>query len=122
VKRAKRPRNFSPLDLFLERLTCSFVRHVPRLFGLTRPTVAAFTNERVENMMANDLSGPVALTDAELDMVAAGQQTGLINLFDTLSHNNVQVAVPVNAAVAANILGGGAAAGAVQHPGRQTIG
>jgi hypothetical protein len=73
--------------------------------------------------MASDPSVPVELTDAELDMVAAGQlQNGLINLFDVASHNNVQVAVPVNAAVAANVLGGGAAAGAVQHPGRQVIG
>jgi hypothetical protein len=51
------------------------------------------------------------LTDAELDVVSAG---ALINLFDVASHNNIQVAVPVNAAVAANVLGGGAAAGAVQ--------
>jgi len=71
--------------------------------------------------MVAEFKTPVELTDAEIDAVAGGQpgQSGLINLFDVASHNNVQVAVPVNAAVAANVLGGGAAAGALQ-PGRIT--
>ena len=62
--------------------------------------------------MADKLLAPIELTDSELDHVAAGQlQSGLINVFanDVLSHNNVQVAVPVNAAVAASVLSGGGA-------------
>ena len=46
---------------------------------------------------------PVELTGAELDAVAGGQQSGLVNV----DVGNVQVAVPVTAAVdlAANVLG-----------------
>jgi hypothetical protein len=61
---------------------------------------------------------PVQMTEKQLDDVAAG----LVNVFLVdvvdIERNNVQVAVPVNAAVAAGILGI-AGAGAVQHPGRQ---
>jgi hypothetical protein len=60
--------------------------------------------------------GPVQMTEAELDNVTAG----LIDVYviDVLNNNQVQVAVPVNAAVAAGVLGN-AVAGAVQRPGRQ---
>lgn len=49
------------------------------------------------------LSAPVELTAAELDAVAGGQQSGLVNV----DVGNVQVAVPVTAAVdvVANVLG-----------------
>ena len=61
---------------------------------------------------------PVQMSDAQLDNVSAG---ALINAFvvDVVDVRNVDVdvAIPVNAAIAANVLGGGAAAGAVQ-PGR----
>jgi hypothetical protein len=72
--------------------------------------------------MTDHLPVPVELTDAQLEAVGAGQlQSGLINVFanDVLSHNNVQVAVPVNASVAANVLSSGSTATAVsqQHPG-----
>jgi hypothetical protein len=59
---------------------------------------------------------PVQLTNEQMDGVRAG---ALIYLRVVADVNNNNVAVPVNAAVAANVLGGGAAAGAVQRPGRQ---
>ena len=59
------------------------------------------------------------MSDAQLDKVSAG---ALLDVFlvDVVDVRNVDVAVaiPVNAAVAANVLGGGAAAGALQQPGR----
>jgi hypothetical protein len=61
---------------------------------------------------------PVQMSEAQLDNVSAG---ALINavLVDVVEVRDIDidVAIPVNAAVAANVLGGGAAAGAVQ-PGR----
>ena len=46
--------------------------------------------------MSEALRSPIELTGSELDTVAAGQQTGLINVSanDVLSNNNVQVAPP----------------------------
>jgi hypothetical protein len=76
------------------------------IFGLTAST-----------SFAGELSGPVELTDAQMDAVNAG---ALINavLVDVVDVRNVQVAIPVNAAVAAGILGAAGAA-ALQQPGRQ---
>jgi len=66
---------------------------------------------------------PMLMTDAQMDNVAAGLINvvliDLVDIDDTLRNNNVQVAVPINAAVAANVLGGGALAVAAQRPGRQ---
>ena len=63
-------------------------------------------------------NGPVQMTDAQMDNVVGG---ALINavLVDVVDVRNVQVAVPVNAAVAVGILGAAGAA-ALQQPGRQT--
>lgn len=59
------------------------------------------------------------MSDAQLDKVSAG---ALINAFvvDVVDVQNVDVAVavPVNAAVAANVLGGPTGAAALQQPGR----
>jgi hypothetical protein len=61
---------------------------------------------------------PAQMSEAELDQVTAG---ALINVFAVdvvdVNNNTVKVAIPVNAAVAANILGSNAAAFASQ-PGR----
>jgi hypothetical protein len=67
--------------------------------------------------MEKQLREMVELNDAELDAVAAG---ALINavLVDVVDVQDVNVAVPVNAAVAAGILGTAGAA-AFQQPGRQ---
>jgi len=62
---------------------------------------------------------PVQLTDQQMDNVNAGALICCIVLRDVVDVNNNNVAVPVNAAVAANILGGGAVAGALQRPGNQ---
>jgi hypothetical protein len=61
---------------------------------------------------------PVALTETQMDNVTAG----LVDVFlvDVVDVSNVQAAIPVNAAVAAGVLGD-AVAGAVQHPGRQDL-
>ena len=77
------------------------------VLGLAAP--AAFAGE------------PVTLTDTQMDIVKAGQACSVlscIQLKDTVDVNNNNIAVPVNAAVAAGILGG-AGALAVQRPGRQ---
>jgi hypothetical protein len=61
---------------------------------------------------------PVALTETQMDNVTAG----LINVFLVdvvdIERNQVQVAIPVNAAVGIGVLGGGVT-DAVQRPGRQ---
>ena len=59
-------------------------------------------------------TGPVQMTDAQMDNVVAGALVNLL-VIDAVdvNNNNVQVAVPVNAAVAVGILGAGAA-GATQ--------
>lgn len=59
---------------------------------------------------------PVPLTEAQMDNVTGG---ALINavVVDVVDVRNVQVAVPVNAAVAVGILGAAGAA-ALQQPGR----
>ena len=64
-------------------------------------------------------SGPVQMTDAQMDNVVAGALLNLL-VIDAVDINNntVQVAVPVNAAVAAGVLG---TAGAVAtQPGNIT--
>lgn len=62
---------------------------------------------------------PVAMTEAQMDKVTAGAllNVALIDVVD-VRDVNVQVAVPVNAAVAVGVLGG-AIGTAVQQPGRQ---
>ncbi|MFL6581874.1 MAG: hypothetical protein ACJ8G2_14115 [Burkholderiales bacterium] len=61
---------------------------------------------------------PVEMTDAQMDNVTGG---ALINVFlvdvADVNGNNIQVAIPVNAAVAAGVLGG--AIGTATQLGRQ---
>jgi hypothetical protein len=61
---------------------------------------------------------PVALTEAQMDNVSAGALLTVVDVVD-INNNQVQVAVPVNAAVAAGVLGT-AGTISVQHPGNQT--
>jgi hypothetical protein len=78
------------------------------VLGLAAP--AAFADE------------PVTLTDTQMDIVKAGATCSVlscITLSDTVDVNKNNISVPVNAAVAANILGGGALANANQRPGNQ---
>jgi len=70
-------------------------------------------------MTNTNIAAPVELADVEIDAVAGGAPGSLIYLRDVVDVNNNNIAVPVNAAVAANILGGGAAALGVQLPGSQ---
>ena len=63
--------------------------------------------------MSEDFKAPVELTDAELDAVVGGLiNVAVVDAVD-IEDNQVNVAVPVNAAVAAGILGL-AGAGAAQ--------
>ena len=66
-----------------------------------------------------DVRKPVAMSDAQMDQVTAGAllNVALVDVVD-VRDVNVQVAVPVNAAVAVGVLGG-AIGTAVQQPGRQ---
>ena len=94
--------------------------------GLATAGPAALAEQAEDQVVRNQDSKPqpVQMTEAQMDNVAAGALIDivlidLVDIDDTLRNNNVQVAVPVNAAVAANVLGGGALAGAAQRPGRQ---
>ena len=62
---------------------------------------------------------PVEMTDAQMDNVTGGALINaiLVDVVD-VNNNNVQVAIPVNAAVAIGILGAAGSA-ALQQPGRQ---
>lgn len=65
------------------------------------------------------------MTDAQMDKVTAGALVNavLVDVVDVNNNNilnNVQVAIPVNAAVAIGVLGGPVGAAALQRPGRQT--
>jgi hypothetical protein len=62
---------------------------------------------------------PVKMTNAQMDNVAGGALINavLVDVVD-VNNNNVQVAIPVNASVAAGILGTAGSA-ALQQPGRQ---
>lgn len=64
-------------------------------------------------------SKPVPMTDEQMDKVTAGAllNVALVDVVD-VRNVNVQVAIPVNAAVAIGVLGG-AVGTAVQRPGRQ---
>ena len=66
------------------------------------------------------LPGMIELTGAELDAVAAGALINavLVDVVD-VNNNDVNGAIPVNAAVAIAALGGAAGAAALQRPGRQ---
>ena len=63
----------------------------------------------------------VEMSDSQLDNVVGGALINavLVDVVD-VNNNNVQVAIPVNAAVAVGILGAAGAA-ALQQPGRQII-
>jgi hypothetical protein len=74
-----------------------------------------------DNAKQADKKAPKAtqMSDAQLDKVSAG---ALINAFVIdvvdIQNNTGAVAVPVNAAVAANVLGGPTGAASLQQPGR----
>jgi hypothetical protein len=65
---------------------------------------------------AGGVSGAVELTDAQMDAVNAGALVTVVDVVD-IENNQVQVAIPVNAAVAIAALGAVAGAVATQ-PGR----
>ena len=61
------------------------------------------------------------MSDAQLDRVTGGALINavVVDVVD-INNNKVAVAVPVNAAVAVNVLGGPTGAAALQQPGRIT--
>lgn len=80
---------------------------VPVLSALTLTAWASLASaEPSEQRDAQKRSAdarPLELTDAQMDNITAGQPSGLIVIDRTLNNNNVVVAVPVNANVAANV-------------------
>lgn len=80
---------------------------------------AAFAQTSTPTTSPQQERKPVAMTEAQMDKVTAGALLNL-TLVDVVDVRdvNVQVAVPVNAAVAVGVLGG-AVSGAAQNPGRQ---
>ena len=89
-------------------------------FGLATAGSAALA-EQTKEQVGKQASKPrpVQMSDAQMDKVAAGALINaiLVDVVD-VNNNNVQVAIPVNAAVAVGILGAAGAA-ALQQPGRQ---
>jgi len=68
-------------------------------------------------------AGPVQMSEAQLDMVAAGALINVIavdvvDVQNVLNNNKVAVQVPVNAAVAAGVLGNAGAIAFQGQPGR----
>jgi hypothetical protein len=84
-------------------------------------TVSGFAYAQPDSADTKRPTSRVEMSDAQLDKVVGGALVNaiLVDVVD-VNNNRVQVAVPVNAAVAAGILGN-AGAIAVQHPGRQVI-
>ena len=71
---------------------------------------AAFAEQDIKKQ---EQAAPIAMNDAQLEKVSAGLITLLVVDAVDVEDNQVQVAVPVNAAVAAGVLGA-AGAGAAQ--------
>ena len=84
----------------------------------TAAASSAFAQQPVPDQ-AQAAARPVAMTDEQMDKVTAGAliNVALVDVVD-VRDVNVQVAIPVNAAVAIGVLGG-AVGTAVQRPGRQ---
>jgi hypothetical protein len=65
-------------------------------------------------------SGPVVMTETQLDQVSAGAPLLVVDVSNVANNLDVNVVrnvdVNANVAAAANVLGGRAAAGAVQRP------
>jgi hypothetical protein len=88
-------------------------------FGLATAGSSALAGQAKDQVSKqNPKPQPVQMSDAQMDKVAGGALLNVL-LLDVVDVRNVSVdvAVPVNAAVAANVLGGTAIAGAAQ-PGR----
>ena len=84
-------------------------------------TVSGFAYAQPDSPQDKRATTRVEMSDAQMDKVVGGALVNaiLVDVVD-VNNNDVQVAVPVNAAVAAGILGN-AGAIAVQRPGRQII-
>jgi uncharacterized protein (DUF3084 family) len=80
---------------------------VPMLSALTLTGWGALAGaDPVDQKDARDSSAKaerIELTDTQMDGITAGQQSGLVNIDRVLNNNNVVVAIPVNANVAANV-------------------
>ena len=79
-------------------------------------STSAFAGQPAKEMQAQ---GPVPMTESQMDNVTGGALINaiLVDVVD-VNNNRVQVAIPVNAAVAIGILGAAGSA-ALQQPGRQ---
>lgn len=82
---------------------------------LTLSVGAYAVQSQQEAQQPQQVSGPVLMTDTELDAVAAGQLIEIRDVTVEVSRNNIALAVPVSAAVAAF---GSNAASVQTRPGR----
>lgn len=82
---------------------------------------AAFAEQQAKGPDTKAAPKAMKMSDAQLDNVTAGALINavVVDVVD-INNNNVAVAVPVNAAVAVNVLGGPTGAAALQQPGRIT--
>ena len=85
-------------------------------------STAALAGEETQKRTANvaAASGPVVMTESQLDQVSAGAPLLVVDVSNVANNLNAEVVknvdVNANVAAAANVLGGRAAAGAVQRP------
>lgn len=84
-------------------------------------TISGFAHAQPDSTETKQPTSRVEMSDSQLDKVVGGALVNaiLVDVVD-VNNNRVQVAVPVNASVAAGILGN-AGSVAVQRPGRQVI-
>ena len=84
-------------------------------------TISGFAYAQPDSTETKRPTSRVEMSDSQLDKVVGGALINaiLVDVVD-VNNNDVQVAIPVNAAVAVGILGAAGAA-AIQQPGRQVI-
>jgi len=90
---------------------------IATVLSFAAASTSGFAGQAVDQ--AKQAQAPVEMTDAQMDNVTGGALINavLVDVVD-VNNNNVQVAIPVNAAVAIGILGAAGSA-ALQRPGRQ---
>ena len=109
---------------------CTFLYQPSQEFNMTKLTtlivaagltVSGFAYAQPDSPQTKGTTSRVEMSDSQLDKVVGGALINavLVDVVD-VNNNDVQVAIPVNAAVAAGILGTAGAA-ALQQPGRQII-
>jgi hypothetical protein len=101
-----------------ERFHMKMITAVATVLSFAAASTSGFAGQAGDQ--ETPAKAPVEMTDAQMDNVTGGALINavLVDVVD-VNNNNVQVAIPVNAAVAIGVLGGPVGAAALQRPGRQ---